>query len=744
MEQPPRETSSQTTSDGSGREAARPREDRVAQRRVEAGIGFALGCLVVIGLVAFVTVDRLRDDAMRVERTREVIGRLDAVVANHFDAQSARRGFTASGDEAYLEPYFPAVERMPSDLEQLERLTVENPGRRQQLDTLRALVAEQIALGREIIAARRERGLGAALATMTAGEGRQINQRLRELVAGMKRAEEALLREREARAERSATMARGVIVLGSLAAFGFTGVALFALRNDFAGRRRAEQALQRSEASLVVTLQRVFDAVPVGISFVVTEPGGRKTRLINEAHLRICGLTREEVQGQETFLQITHPDDRAAQAELVGRLEAGTIDRGAIDKRYVRPDGRIAWVMLAFQRWKRPDGFCEDLSIVVDITERKEAVAQLERFFALSLDFLCISSADGYFKRVSRAVTDILGWEVSEFLAQPYLDLVHPDDRAATIAEVQKQVLAGEKVLQFENRYRHKDGSWRVLSWRSVPQPDGLMYATARDVTERNRVQAEIERLNADLRRQASQLEAANKELEAFSYSVSHDLRAPLRHIQGYVGMLTREAGTQLSEKAQRYLRTIADAGREMGQLIDDLLGFSRMGRTELREAEVDPAAMVRVVRAALELAERDRAIEWTVHPMPRVRADAAMLKQVWANLLGNAVKYTRGRTPARIEVGCAGEEGGQAIFFVRDNGAGFDMKYAEKLFGVFQRLHRADEFEGTGIGLANVRRIVMRHGGRTWAEGLPDAGATFYFTLQRADSAPPPPASVP
>ncbi len=227
-----------------------------------------------------------------------------------------------------------------------------------------------------------------------------------------------------------------------------------------------------------------------------------------------------------------------------------------------------------------------------------------------------------------------------------------------------------------------------------------------------------------------AQLHLANKELESFSYSVSHDLRAPLRHIQGYVEMLTRDLQGQLSDKAARYLKTIADAGREMGELIDDLLAFSRMGRAEMAEGEVDLAPIVAEVRRGLELATQGREISWKTGPLPRVRGDAAMLRQVLANLLGNAVKYTRGRAPAEIEIGCAGTEEGRTVFFVRDNGAGFEMKYADKLFGVFQRLHRADEFEGTGIGLASVRRIVARHGGRTWAEGRPQAGATFYFSL--------------
>jgi light-regulated signal transduction histidine kinase (bacteriophytochrome) len=238
----------------------------------------------------------------------------------------------------------------------------------------------------------------------------------------------------------------------------------------------------------------------------------------------------------------------------------------------------------------------------------------------------------------------------------------------------------------------------------------------------------ELEKRVAD---RTARLEAANKELEAFSYSVSHDLRAPLRHIHGYVEMLQRVTEGQLSDKARHYLKTITEASEEMGQLIDDLLTFSRVGRAEIRGTSIPLDELLQDVIRSLEMATRNRSIVWEIAPLPPVLGDLALLKQVLTNLVDNALKYSRTRDTARIAIGCAGEEAGRAVLFVRDNGVGFDMQYAHKLFGVFQRLHRAEEFEGTGIGLATVRRIIARHGGRVWAEGALDKGATFYFTLE-------------
>jgi hypothetical protein len=237
--------------------------------------------------------------------------------------------------------------------------------------------------------------------------------------------------------------------------------------------------------------------------------------------------------------------------------------------------------------------------------------------------------------------------------------------------------------------------------------------------------------LERRIRERTAELEAANKELEAFSYSVSHDLRAPLRHINGFAGLLAKSAAPTLSETDRHYLDLINGSINQMGRLIDDLLDFSRMGRAEMRRTQVDLQDLLEKIIQELQPEIEGRNIVWKKGPLPPVQADPSLLRQVFSNLLFNAIKYSRPRDPAEIEIGCkAGPE--ETVIFVRDNGVGFDMRYADKLFGVFQRLHRKEDFEGTGIGLANVRRIIARHGGRTWAEGKVNGGATFYFSLPR------------
>jgi len=260
------------------------------------------------------------------------------------------------------------------------------------------------------------------------------------------------------------------------------------------------------------------------------------------------------------------------------------------------------------------------------------------------------------------------------------------------------------------------------------------------EVDERSRAEAEVRALNVTLEERVAErtaaLAAVNKELESFSYSVSHDLRAPLRHVLGFVELLQRELDGQLTERARRYVDTIRRASTEMGHLIDDLLAFSRTTRSEMRESVVPLDRLVHAVIETLDEATRGRDIEWRIDALPAVIGDPTLLRQVFANLVDNAVKYSRMRSPARIEIGSSTGADGLAVIFVRDNGAGFDMAYAQKLFGVFQRLHRADEFEGTGIGLATAERIVARHGGRIWAESAVDRGATFYVALRPAPPA--------
>lgn len=439
------------------------------------------------------------------------------------------------------------------------------------------------------------------------------------------------------------------------------------------------------------------------------------------------------------------------------------------EEKEIWPDGHVTWVLTAKLPLRDEAGhIIGTFGLSRDITERKRIENMHLQFRALfeSLpgsylilrpDFTIVGASDAYLNATMTKRDEILG----RYLFDVFPD--NPNDPAAkgsanvraSLNRVLKSRAPDTMAIQ-KYDVRRPDGTFEERYWSPVNSPvfdaDGAIeYIIHRveDVTDfvrhkkdaqldqqsmRERMdlmEAEIYKSTQQVQAANEQLQTANHELESFSYSVSHDLRAPLRHIDGFVDRLKKTAGPSLDEKSQRYLQIISESAKHMGNLIDDLLVFSRMGRTEMREIEVDLESMVRDVITGLHEETQSRHIIFKHERLPKVHGDPSMLRLVVVNLIGNAVKYSRTREQAVIDIQSE-EKPDEFILSIHDNGVGFEMEYAHKLFGVFQRLHRSDEFEGTGIGLANVRRIIQRHGGRTWAEGKPNVGATFYFSLPK------------
>jgi PAS domain S-box-containing protein len=423
----------------------------------------------------------------------------------------------------------------------------------------------------------------------------------------------------------------------------------------------------------------------------------------------------------------------------VEEILAGVIESGSWEGELAHrcQDGSQVTVS---SRWAlQRDSAGKPLSILEsnrDITQRKKEEEKFRNLLEAAPDAMVIVDSRGRIQLVNAQTERLFGYTRGELSGQRVEMLIpsrYQGSHVASREEYGRSPHSRAMGAGLELYGRHKDGSEIPVevSLSPLQTEEGTLISSAiRDVSTRRRAEEEIRKLNSELNQKVAELSTANRELESFSYSVSHDLRAPLRHIDGFARILKEEHASQLSEEGIRYLDRVLQAANHMGQLVDDLLNLARIGRKEMARQRVQLGELVREAMADLPPEVSARQTEWRIEPLAEVDCDPGLVKLVLVNLLSNAVKFTKDRQPAVIEVGTRETEKGKA-FMVRDNGVGFDPKYADKLFGVFQRLHRQEDFAGTGIGLATVQRIVHRHGGEVWAESSPGKGAAFFFTLE-------------
>ncbi len=501
---------------------------------------------------------------------------------------------------------------------------------------------------------------------------------------------------------------------------------------------QSDEALRASELSY----RRLFEAAKDGILILDVYTGCITD--VNPFLVKLLGFSRDEMVGK-TVGELSPFKDIESNKVMLARLQKDGYVRYE-DLPLETRDGRhiaVEFVSNVYEAGNKKVIQCN----VRDITERKRSEEQLRASFReigdlkSALDehsIVAITDPQGRITYINDKFCAISQYSREELLGKDHRFINSGYHSKEFIRNLWSTITQG-KVWHGELKNRAKDGSYYWEDSTIVPflneQGEPRQYVAIRtDITDRKAIEEKIRQLNIDLEQRVvertAELEAANQELEAFSYSVSHDLRAPLRHIIGFVELLQQEAAPSLSEKSLQYLTTISQSAKRMGELIDDLLAFSRVGRTAMQKTDVNLDKLVREVLGDFQAETKDRKIVWKIQLLPSVRADRALLRMVLVNLISNAVKFTSKRAEATIKIGCASNGNSETVIFIRDNGVGFDPQYADKLFGVFQRLHSQAEFEGTGIGLANVQRIILRHGGRVWAEGAVDGGATFFFSI--------------
>ncbi len=517
---------------------------------------------------------------------------------------------------------------------------------------------------------------------------------------------------------------QGVMVLGTIV--------------DITERKRAEETLRRSQAQLAGIIGSAMDAI-------ITVDAEQRIVLFNAAAEKMFHCPSGEAAGQslDRFIPDRFRPAHKTHIQNFGRTHVTRRTMGALGALFgLRTDGEEFPIEASISQLDS-EGQKFFTVILRDITKRQrieEALRASEARFSVAFNASPISSViatldEGRYVAVNDSFQNMTGYRREEVIGRTSAELgIWPTPEAR--AEVTALLKTQERIRDRETQYRMKNGEIRTfLMSAEVIELEGQphMITASLDITERKRAESEVRRLNEELEQRVAertaQLEAANQELEAFSYSVSHDLRAPLRHINGFSQALLEDYAGRLDEEGKGYLQEVRNASREMAQLIDDLLQLARVTRSEMRREVVNLSELARSIIVELREADPGRAVAVKVEEGLFTYGDKRLFKVMLMNLLGNAWKFTAKQESAEIAFGRVRKDG-ETVYFVRDNGAGFDMAYVNKLFGAFQRLHTANEFEGTGIGLATVQRVIHRHGGRVWAEGEVSRGATFSFTL--------------
>jgi len=678
--------------------------------------------LVFAGWESYRNTTRFAEAVQWQTHTYEVLRTLDEVEARLVDAETGQRGYLLTGDEAYLEPYRMAIKNVDQVTRHLIDLTSDNPKQQKRIQDLEPLIENKLAELQNTIDLHRKGATAAASQIILQGSGKRAMDQIRSLVAEMANDENDLLRIRTQTANESITRSARTITIGTLVSILLLVLCFGLLSRELSERKRVQAALTKSEKWSSTTLGSIGDAV------IAADMNGAVT-FMNSVAASLTGWSLEEAQGksidlvldivnEETRQPVENPVKKVFREGKVVGLADHTLLISKKGKEFDIEDSAAPIVT----------GTGENLGVVLvfrDITELKKTREELERFFTLSIDMICIAGYDGHFKRLNPTWQKTLGYSTEELIARPYLEFIHPEDREATIQRAENFKTNGN-IVTFTNRYLCKDGSYKWLMWNATPFAEQqLIYAVARDITE-------FKQMQEGLVLAKEEAERSNKFKDQFLSTMSHELRTPLNAVMGFSDMLTEERYGPLNDRQRRYVTHINTGGRHLLSLINDILDLSKIeaGRLQLsiESVPVNPsfAEAFDCLRPLADKKSQTLMVQSSLDLS--VRADATRFRQVLLNLVGNAIKFT----PEGGKIELAAEQLGEVVRIeVRDSGPGIPSEEQQRIFEAFHRLRQSDKTsEGTGLGLAITRRLVELHGGRLGLESKPGSGSCFYFTL--------------
>ncbi|MGA2148665.1 MAG: CHASE3 domain-containing protein [Bryobacteraceae bacterium] len=707
-------------------------------------LGGAFVLLAILTRLLYTDFEREEVQRYWVAHTNQVLNTVGNLISQLEHAETAQRGYLLTGDESYIGPFQAALEGTKSALASLRHLTADNPSQKVRLDVLERLGEARSAVLQENFEVRRSSGLDAAIARVRRGGGERIMNEFRANLFAVEEAERRLLEARSAAVEAMALRTRWVLGMGSGSLLVLLAIAGVTIERDIRDRDRAQQMQRTSEQRLRMAL----DAADAG----AWEWNLQTNQDVwSEELWKVYGLEPHSCEpSYEAWRRILHPDDRkrAEQAVTEAARAGGDLN---VEFRVCDRNGAQRWLLARAQPLRDAAGRAiRYIGIVLDITRRKQAEEALRereeilrRFTDVAPVAIAMFDREMRYLAASQRFRDDYHLGTQQLLGRSHYEIFPEIDEHWR--QVHRRCLAGATEHHPGERFERLDGAehwvrWEIQPWRQAAGQIGGIVLFSEDITGQRRSaqaleesEASLRLLNAELEQRVCQrtleLENANRELEAFAYSVSHDLRAPLRGIDGWSLALAEDYAGQLEGRAREYLDRVRSETQHMGLLIDDMLQLSGVTRSGMQLAPVSLTRIAQNIAAGLKQAEAGRRFDFVVEPELTAMGDARLLEIALTNLLANAVKFTALREVAKIEIGATTHEGNR-VFFVRDNGVGFDMAYAGALFRPFQRLHKNSEFSGTGIGLAIVQRVIHRHGGRVWTKAMPARGATFYFTL--------------